>query len=335
MTDWDQIQPAWDAFVETHPKGSVFHTTAMVEVFAAAKGHTPAALAAVTPEGEILSLLVAVRVQTLPNVFGAVSSRSVWYAEPLCGDSPEAAASLEALIKEHDRQLRRRVLFAEIRPLRECGHEREVLERNGYEHKDYLNYIIDTSQPIEELWSKVHDSAKSHVRKCERRKFELRAVKDASCVDLLYGFLRQTYGRAGVPLADRSLFEAAHRILGPRGMIEFVFVFAGDTPVAADTLLLFRKQAFAWYGGSQRMTGVSPAAFLQWREIEWSHQNGIEHYDFGGAGWPNVPYGVRDFKASFGGELVCYGRYRKIYSPWKMAVAERAYELGRTVISPK
>ena len=61
----------------------------------------------------------------------------------------------------------------------------------------------------------------------------------------------------------------------------------------------------------------------------------FERYDFGGAGWPNVPYGVRDFKASFGGELVCYGRYRKVYSRWKMALAERAYELGRTVISPK
>ena len=54
-----------------------------------------------------------------------------------------------------------------------------------------------------------------------------------------------------------------------------------------------------------------------------------------GAGWPDVPYGVRDFKASFGGELVCYGRYRHVYSPWKMALAERVYEFGRTVISPK
>jgi lipid II:glycine glycyltransferase (peptidoglycan interpeptide bridge formation enzyme) len=118
-------------------------------------------------------------------------------------------------------------------------------------------------------------------------------------------------------------------------MIQFVLVYDGDDVVAADTMLLFKNQAFAWYGGSLRMPGVSPAAFFQWREIEWSNQNGIERYDFGGAGWPNVPYGVRDFKASFGGELVCYGRYRKVYSRWKLALAERAYELGRTVIAPK
>jgi serine/alanine adding enzyme len=336
LKDWEEIQPAWDDFVERHPKGSIFHTSAMVEVFVAAKGHTPLPLAAVSSDGEILALLVAVRVQTLPHVFGSVSSRSVWYAEPLCGDTSDGLDALQSLVKEHDRQLQRRVLFAEIRPLEECGPERAVLERNGHEHLDYLNYLIDTTLPLDVLWSRVHDSAKSHVRKCERRGFELRPLIDESCVDLLYGFLRQTYGRAGVPLADRSLFEAAYKILQPRGMIQFVFVYDGQqNAVAADTLLLFKKQAFAWYGGSRRMTGVSPAAFLQWREIAWSHESGIQRYDFGGAGWPDVPYGVRDFKASFGGDLVCYGRYRKVYSRWKMALAERAYEFGRTVISPK
>jgi hypothetical protein len=44
---------------------------------------------------------------------------------------------------------------------------------------------------------------------------------------------------------------------------------------------------------------------------------------------------VREYKAKFGGELVCYGRYRKVYSPWKLRLAERAYQFGRTVIAPK
>jgi serine/alanine adding enzyme len=329
------IQPAWDEFVARHPKGSVFHTSAMIQVFAAAKGHSVIPLAAVTDSGEILSLLVATRVQTLPNVLASLSSRSVSYAEPLCVDSPDGVDSLCDLISTHDQNLKRRALFAEVRPLCACGPERIALERCGYRHLDYLNYIIDTTKPVEQIWRRLHDSAKSYVRKCEKRGFELRHLDSPECVDTLYEFLRATYGRAGVPLADRSLFEAAYKILKPQNMITFVGVYNGDKPVAADTLLLFNKKAFAWYGGSARMTGLSPAAFMQWHEIAWSCENGFEYYDFGGAGWPNVPYGVRDFKASFGGELVCYGRYRKIYSRWKMALAERAYEVGRSVISPK
>ncbi len=335
LSDWDRIQPAWDEFVLRHPRGSVFHASAMVEVFDAAKGHTPLALAAVTDAGEILSLLVAVRVQTLPNVFGSVSSRSVWYAEPLCSDTPESVDSLRGLIEEHDRLFQRRALFAEVRPLQASGLERTELEHCGYQYLDYLNFILDTTQPLDEIWSRVHDSARSYVRKCERRGYEMRLFDSPEYVDVLYGFLRRTYGRAGVPLADRSLFEAAYKILKPRNMIEFVIVYDGEKPVAADTMLLFNKHVFAWYGGSERIPGLSPAAYLQWREIVWSCEHGFERYDFGGAGWPNVPYGVRDFKASFGGELVSYGRYRKVYSRWKMALAERAYALGRNVISPK
>ncbi|HEX4412604.1 MAG TPA: GNAT family N-acetyltransferase [Lacipirellulaceae bacterium] len=335
LRDWDAFQPAWDDFVARHPKGSIFHTSAMIQVFAAAKGHSVVALAAVSDSGEILSLLVANRVQTLPNVFGAVSSRSVSYAEPLCVDSPDGVDGLSSLLAAHDRILKRRALFAEVRPLCASGPERVALERCGYRHLDYLNYIIDTTQPVETIWSRLHDSAKSYVKKCQKRRFELRHLQTPDCVDVLYEFLRATYGRAGVPLADRSLFEAAYKFLKPRNMITFVVVYDGDTPVAADTLLLFNKKAFAWYGGSVRLTGLSPAAFMQWQEIAWSCENGFDQYDFGGAGWPNVPYGVRDFKASFGGELVCYGRYRKIFSRWKMALAERAYEIGRSVISPK
>src|SRR5882757_655326 len=200
LSDWEQFQPAWDEFVERHPKGSVFHTSAMIQVFAAAKGHTVLPLAAVSDSGDILSLMVAVRVQTLPNMFGSVSSRSVWYAEPLCLDTPESIDSLSGLVAEHDREYQRRALFSEIRPLWACGPERVALERCGYQHLDYLNYIIDTTQPVEALWRRVHDSAQSHTRKCERRGYELRAINTPDCVDVLYGFLRSTYGRAGVPL---------------------------------------------------------------------------------------------------------------------------------------
>ena len=335
LSDREQLKPRWDEFVGQHPKGSIFHASQMVQVFESAKGHTPLPLAAISDRGDILSLLVAVRVQTLPNVFGAVSSRSIWYAEPLCYDTPESVDSLCELIAEHDRIFRRRVLFAEIRPLQSHGPERIALERCGYKYLDHLNFLLDTTRSKEALWKKMSDTIRRSVRKCEQSGFNFRHLDTPDSVDLLYTFLQETYGNADVPLADRSLFEAAYRILKPRNLVKVVAVYDGDKPLAVDVMLIFKKQVFMWYGGSIRMPGLSPVAQLQWREIEWSCENGIELYDFGGAGWPEIPYGVRDFKAKFGGDLVSYGRYRKIYSRWKMALAERAYELGRGVISPK
>ncbi len=323
LNDRQRWHTAWDDFVRQHPKGSAFHTSQMVRVWEAAKGHTPLPLAAVGEDGQIRSLLLAVRVQTLPHVFGAVSSRSVWYAEPLCRDDDESIDSLCAIISEHDRTMGRRVLFTEVRPLHASGPERIALERCGYKYLDYLNYVSDTTQTTEDLWKRMRHSAHSNIRKCERKGLHIRHLETPACVDLLYDMLKLTYGRADVPLAHRSLFEAAYKILKPQDMIEFVAVYDGEKLLGIDVMLLFEKQVFSWYGGSLRIPGVSPLDYLQWHEIEWSCENSFARYDFGGAGWPNVPYGVRDFKAKFGGDLVCYGRYRKVYSRWKMMLAER------------
>jgi CelD/BcsL family acetyltransferase involved in cellulose biosynthesis len=335
LSDWERLQPAWDAFVDRHPRASIFHTSHMVHVFRAAKGHFVLPLAAIGADGEILAQLVAVRVQTLPDPLGRVSSRSIWYAEPLCRDDAAGVNALTSLIAAHDRFMRHRVLFTEVRPLCAPGPERAALERCGYQFADYLNFVIDLNQPPESLWNNLRKSARRGVGQCERRGFQTRLVDSPDAIGPLYDLLKLSYGNSRVPLADRSLFEAAFRELHPRGLLTLIATYDGDRPVAMDSLLTYNGRVLAWYGGMERMTGVSPFDALQWFEIDWSKEQDYSIYDFGGAGWPDEPYGVRDFKAKFGGQLVCFGRYRKVYSRWKMALAERAYQFGRSILSPK
>ncbi|MDH4208252.1 MAG: hypothetical protein OEV76_05210, partial [Anaerolineae bacterium] len=49
-------------------------------------------------------------------------------------------------------------------------------------------------------------------------------------------------------------------------------------------------------------------------------------YDFGGAGKADEEYGVRDFKAKFGGDLVCYGRNTCVHAPFRLAMSKLGYE---------
>jgi serine/alanine adding enzyme len=333
--DWDSLRPSWDQFVLDHPKGSIFHTSQMIRVFRSAKNHAVLPLAAVGPDGQILAMLVAVRVQTLPDPLGRLSSRSILYSEPLCRDDEPSIDALTQLVARHDRHMGRRVLFTEVRPLWAPGPERVALERCGYRFLDYLNYVVDLTQPLDALWCNMRQSARRGVRKCEKHSFRLCDIDTPEGVSLLYEFLKLSYGHAQVPLAHRSLFEAAFDILHPLHELKLQAVYAGDQPVAMDVLLTYKSRVYSWYGGVERIGSFSPVDYLTWHEFVWGHEHGYRRYDFGGAGWPNVPYGVRDYKAKFGGELVRYGRYRKVYSPWKMALAEKAYEIGRSVISPK
>jgi len=60
--------------------------------------------------------------------------------------------------------------------------------------------------------------------------------------------------------------------------------------------------------------------------IESEHELGCRLLDLGGAGRPDEPYGVRDFKAKYGGLLVDFGRDIWVRSPARMRVATTGYE---------
>jgi hypothetical protein len=62
---------------------------------------------------------------------------------------------------------------------------------------------------------------------------------------------------------------------------------------------------------------------------------GKEHkfrlFDFGGAGKPCEKYGVREFKAKFGGELVSFGRYIFVHSPFLFGLCKVGYGIWQFV----
>jgi hypothetical protein len=179
----------------------------------------------------------------------------------------------------------------------------------------------------------MHKSARRAVQQCEQRGLVVREVNRDVAVDQLYPLLQLSYAHSGVPLAGRSLFDAAAQELGPAGLIKFFAAYDGATPVAMDAMLTYKDRIYFWYGGLTREVPGSPCSLLRWFELKWAHEEGFSICDSGGAGWPNIPYGVRDFKRKFGGELVQYGRYRKVFSPFKLALAEKVYKLRRTLVS--
>ena len=204
-----------------------------------------------------------------------------------------------------------------------------VLERCGYTYMEHLNHLVDLTKSHDELWSDLHRSARQAVCQCQRRGVEVREVDAEGAVDQLYPLLQQSFAHASVPLVDRSLFDATVRQLQPHGMVKFFAAYEESTPVAMDAVLTFKDRVLFWYAGVTRSVSGSPCSLLRWHEIQWAHENGYSVCDSGGAGWPGIPYGVRDFKRKFGGHLVQYGRYRKVNSPWTLAIAERAYQLRR------
>jgi hypothetical protein len=223
-------------------------------------------------------------------------------------------------------------LFCEVRPIYAPGSERQVLEECGHEYGEYLNYICDVSRPVDELWSRISRNCRKAIRREEKR-LTLREEKSLEGMQMLYRHLQLSYGRSRVPLADFSLFEAALRLL-PNDWFRLVIAFHNGRPVGSALDLVYKGLAFAWYGGVERIPGIAAHDLIGWDSIKWAAEHHCSLYDFGGAGVPDKSYGVRDFKSKFGGELVSFGRYRKVYAPYRLWIAETVYHRARRWISP-
>lgn len=322
----------WDSYVKTHRKASIFHTSAMVDVYRTTAGYEPFAVAALNDKDDIVALLVAVRVVTVSGIAGRFASRSILYAEPLCNDDEEGREGLVSLLEAHDNHMRSRTLYSEVRPLFAPASERQALEKSDYEYQDYLNYVVDLTEGADTIWQRLSKSTRQKIRRTRGRGVEIVLDSTHAGVEQMYELVQLSYQRSNVPLADASLFHAAVDHL-PAGTVQIRLAIHNDVPIAGGIALVYKSLVYAWYGGSQRLSNLVPFDCLTWDEIEWGCRHGQRLYDFGGAGWPDEAYGPRDFKAKFGGQLVRYGRYRKIYSPWTYRVVEATYHTARRFIS--
>jgi hypothetical protein len=325
--------PGWDEFIGQHPKATIFHTKEMVRVLAATKHYEPMAIAACLPNGRVVAVLVAVRVCTIPGMLSRFAARSILFAEPICTDDEAGVAGLSELIRHHDRRMQSRTLFCEVRPIGPPGAERAALARCGYLWYDYLNYLTDVTTPQDVLWRRITKCCRRDIRRSRERGVVLKEENTMAGIQNLYDLVEVSYARSKVPVPDKSLFDATLAHL-PSDWYRVVIAYYDGQPVASSIDLVYRGTVYGWYGGTARLAGISANACITWDSIEWAAANGQRTYDFGGAGHPSVPYAPRDFKSKFGGELVHHGRYRKVYSRWKLALAERAYSNARRFLAP-
>ena len=81
--------------------------------------------------------------------------------------------------------------------------------------------------------------------------------------------------------------------------------------------ILDGKCIYEWFvcGDDVAYKDASPSVMATYGAMEYAHAHTIPIFDIMGAGKPDVPYGVRDFKAEFGVKLVEHGRFLKVQKP--------------------
>lgn len=316
-TDIDEVK--WDNFVDQHPLGNIFQTSSMYRVFKNTRGYAPYRFWCIHEKTqEVLGILQGVILSEKQGILGQLSSRAIIQGGPLLANKalPNVAKDL---IGKFDQEIKTKAVWSEIRNLADNKPITDSIK--SYKLEDHLNFLINLTQSEEEMWTKVRPTRRKNIRSGQKQN-RLIIASNLSQVNLLYDLIDETYDRVKLPLTHKSLFLAAWKELSPKGMAKIFLAKSGQAYTGGRLILIYKNTLYDWYAGTKTdQIGKHPNDFLIWKILQWGRTNGYKTFDFGGAGKPNVPYGPRDFKRQFGGELVNFGWMIKIYSPWKYHLA--------------
>ncbi|HSL45264.1 MAG TPA: GNAT family N-acetyltransferase [Anaerolineales bacterium] len=320
----------WREFVMNNPRGNIFHSPEMYQVFARSKGFSPALWAVLDDDGAVQALMLTAKITVIGGIFQFMTTRAVVYGGPLCSDHKQGQVALDFLLHEYNRHAARNVLFTEFRNVHDVSDLRPTLENSGYYFEDHLNFLIDLTRPSQELWKNIRSNAQRNIRKAQKSGVTIEEAHTPEDVDAAYVILQDVYHRIQVPLPDRSLFTAAFEALHPKNMMHILFARLNGVNIGALTLLTYKGNILYWYTGPLReYTEYRAGDLLVWSAIEFGKKLNCHTFDFGGGGRPDEEYGVRDFKLKFGGQQVNFGRNVCVHAPTRLRVSEFGYSVLR------
>lgn len=315
----------WERFVCDHLQGNVFQTPQMFAAYGATKNYQPIVMACYE-EDSLVGILLAVVQKEYKGLLGKLSARSIIWGGPLVRDND--IGILQDLMNEYNRIVKYKAIYTQIRNIYIMDWAKNDFKKLGYDFEEHLNIFIDLNKSEDELWKEVHSKRKNEIRRASKEGTSFTEFSDCDALKKSWPILKDVYQRAKLPLPDISLFQ---NILVSEGVSAPLKIFAALNNgqwIGVLLALCWRERVINWYAGAfQKDLSKYPNDLLPWEVILWAKRNGYKLFDFGGAGKPGIPYGVRDFKLKFGGELVNFGRFQKTHKPITMNVAKLGFRL--------
>jgi lipid II:glycine glycyltransferase (peptidoglycan interpeptide bridge formation enzyme) len=295
----------------------------MYEVYQNTENYVPIFLTVVNDKDEIAGTLLAVIQKEYSGVLGNFTARSIIHGGPLVKDDDPAV--LDFILKEYNEIIKKKAIYSQFRNFWEWRDSKEIFIKNGFEYEEHLNILIDLTKSEEQLWKEVYSKRRNEVSK--RRNEVRRATKEGAYFSIehtedslkkCYGILQEVYNRAKLPIPDYNFFYNLYRMGSDSRLLIFCAYYESEI-IGCMLALSFKDTIYDFYAGSMKnFYNKYPNDLIPWEVFKWGKENNYKVFDFGGAGKPNVPYGVRDYKKKFGGEFVNYGRYEKVHKPLLM-----------------
>ena len=202
---------------------------------------------------------------------------------------------------------------------------KNALASAGFDYRPHLNFHVDCSD-AETMWNRMSDNRRRQIKRQIKNDGvnECLVKEGVSELDIRewYEILAKLYReKVRTPLLPIEFFLQAYR----QGIGHYIMVQYEGKIIGGSMIVMDERCVYEWFecGLNIEYKDQYPSVMATYAGMRYAHENGCRRYDMMGAGVPGVPYGVRDFKAEFGGEMVEHGRFLYIAKPILYALGKK------------
>ncbi len=214
-------------------------------------------------------------------------------------------------------------IYIETRNFNDYSRWKEAFGKAGFEYHKHLNFHVDCTDK-EAMWKRMSENRCRQVRKAHAT-VECLMNEGISELEVRewYEILKELYRtKVKTPLWPVEFFIEAYR----QGVGKFLLVKHEGKVIGGSMVVVMSEGmnelrnegcVYEWFecGMNAQYKDQYPSVCATYAGMRYAAEHGFARYDMMGAGEPGVLYGVRDFKAEFGGEMVEHGRFLNVCKP--------------------
>lgn len=304
----------WSELVRTSETGTWFQSPEAYDFFASMPELMEPFVYGVERAGKLCAVCVGY-VTKEPNPIKQFFTRRAIIIGGVAVAANGAKEDIVILLNYVRKELKPKSIYIETRNFNDFSPWKEAFEAAGFVYKPHLNFHVDPAT------NNLSDNRKRQLKKSD-------AVVSKGVSELeireWYEVLSELYRtKVKTPLWPIDFFLEAYR----QGIAKFLLVKHEGRIIGGSMVVADERTVYEWFecGLNAECKDQYPSVMATWGGIQLAHQSGCTRYDMMGAGEPGVPYGVRDFKAEFGGQMVEHGRFLYVCKPM-------LYRLGVCVV---
>ena len=306
----------WQLLLEQSATATWFQTPEAYQFYASVSEMIPF-VTAVENNGKLRAVCVGYTTKETNAIKQYLTCRAIIIGGPLLVDDAtdeEVATLLKAVTNAFTPYtLHPTPIYIESRNFHDYSKWRNIFEQCGFAYQPHLNFHVDCMQ--ENMLATMSESRRRQIKKAIKSGVEIIEAQSQNDVIAYYEILKDLYiNKVKTPLFPVEFFLSFFdNSFGKYLLVKYEGKIIGGIMCP----ILKARTIYEWFvcGLDEQYKNQYPSVMATYAAIEYANSNNISCFDFMGAGKPDEAYGVRDFKARFGGEMVEHGRYLCVRKP--------------------